>query len=113
MLAEQLRRDGQPVAKLSLLGVEPVATGQDLRRMVKALGPRKSFWTGVSAPLQIGRASPDEVRRAVRDAFDVFGREGFLLSAVPTIRRHWPRGRPRRRRRWGIIGGYGMKSGTG
>ena len=73
-----------------LLGVEPVATGQDLRRMVKALGDKKSFWTGVSAPLQIGRAAPDEVRQAVRDAFDVFGRDGFLLSAVPTIRRQWP-----------------------
>lgn len=73
-----------------LLGVEPVATGQDLRQMVKVLGDKKSFWTGLSAPLQIGRMSPIQVRQAVRDAFEVFGRKGFLLSAVPTIRRHWP-----------------------
>ena len=70
--------------------VEPVCGGQDLRKIVEVLGGRKSFWTGLSAPLHIGRGSPQDVRRAVRSAFDVFGRTGFLLTAVPSIRRHWP-----------------------
>ena len=30
------------------------------------------------------------MRAAVRDAFDIFGRTGFLLMATPSIRRHWP-----------------------
>jgi hypothetical protein len=30
------------------------------------------------------------VRRAVREAFETFGRTGFVLSAVPSIRAHWP-----------------------
>ena len=69
---------------------EPVATGQDLSKIVAALADRKSFWTGLSAPLHIGRGSTEDVRRAVRDAFDIFGRRGFILMAVPSIRKHWP-----------------------
>lgn len=73
-----------------LVGVEPAATGQNLTRIVDALGGRKAFWTGISAPLQIGMGTTDQVREAVRDAHALFGRRGFLLAAVPSIRRHWP-----------------------
>ena len=69
---------------------EPALAGQDLRRVAGELGARKSFWTGLSAPMHIGLGSPQEVRRAVREAFDIFGQAGFLLMAVPSIRRHWP-----------------------
>ena len=72
------------------IGVEPAATGQNLTRIVDALGGRKAFWTGISAPLQIGMGTTDQVREAVRDAHALFGRRGFLLAAVPSIRRHWP-----------------------
>jgi len=73
-----------------LMGVEPVCTGQDMGKIVEALGDRKSFWTGLSAPLHIGMGSTEDVRKAVRKAFDIFGHRGFLLSAVPSIRRNWP-----------------------
>ena len=73
-----------------LMGVEPVCTGQDMGKIVEALGDRKSFWTGLSAPLHIGMGSKEDVRKAVRKAFDIFGHRGFLLSAVPSIRRNWP-----------------------
>ena len=73
-----------------LMGIEPVCTGQDMHRIVEALGGRKSFWTGLSAPLHIGMGSTEDVRKAVRLAFDTFGSQGLLLSAVPSIRRHWP-----------------------
>lgn len=73
-----------------LMGVEPVCTGQDIHLIVDDLGESKSFWTGLSAPLHIGLGSAAEVRHAVREAFDTFGHEGLLLSAVPSIRRHWP-----------------------
>ena len=69
---------------------EPVATGQDLRRIADALKRSKSFWTGLSAPLHIGQGSEDDVRRAVREAFDIFGTRGLLLMATPSIRAHWP-----------------------
>ena len=29
-------------------------------------------------------------RQAVRDAFATFGKRGLILSAVPSIRAHWP-----------------------
>ncbi|MDP7134438.1 MAG: hypothetical protein QF437_28335, partial [Planctomycetota bacterium] len=53
-------------------------------------GERKSFWTGLSAPMHIGLGSPEDARAAVRTAFDIFGQTGFLLMAVPSVRRHWP-----------------------
>ena len=73
-----------------LMGIEPLCTGQDMPRIVEMLGRTKSFWTGLSAPLHIGRGTTEEVRRAVRLAFDTFGGRDFLLSAAPSIRRHWP-----------------------
>jgi uroporphyrinogen-III decarboxylase len=73
-----------------LLGIEPVCTGQDIKKIVEVLGKHKSFRTGLSAPIHIGRSSKKEVRQAVRNAFEIFGTKGFLLSAEPSIRRHWP-----------------------
>ena len=81
------------LAKLNfdcLGALEPVCTGQDIGKIVKVLGDKKSFWTGLSAPLHIGRGTPADVRKAVRKAFETFGYRGFLLSAVPSIRKHWP-----------------------
>ncbi|MDP6355721.1 MAG: uroporphyrinogen decarboxylase family protein [Planctomycetota bacterium] len=69
---------------------EPVLDDQDLKEIVSALGERKSFWTGLSAPMHIGLGSQEDVREAVRAAFDIFGQRGFLLMAVPSVRRHWP-----------------------
>ncbi|MDP6507211.1 MAG: hypothetical protein QF886_26525, partial [Planctomycetota bacterium] len=69
---------------------EPVLDDQDLEEIVNVLGDRKSFWTGLSAPMHIGRGSREDVKEAVRAAFDVFRETGFLLMAVPSVRRHWP-----------------------
>ena len=72
-----------------LLDPEPVLGKLDLRQVAAAL-PGKSFWGGLSAPMHIGRGTPEAVRQAVREAFAAFGRRGFLLKAVPSIRAHWP-----------------------
>jgi len=69
---------------------EPVLADQNLQEIAAVLGDRKSFWTGLSAPMHIGLGSPEDVREAVRDAFGTFGHAGFLLMAVPSVRRHWP-----------------------
>ncbi len=45
---------------------------------------------GVSAPIQIGQGKLETVRKAVQNAFQVFGRRGFILHAVPSIREQWP-----------------------
>jgi len=73
-----------------LWGIEPVCTGQDLKQIKATLGNKCSFCTGLSAPLHIGLGTPEKVREAVQEAFKLFGRRGFLFSAVPSIRRHWP-----------------------
>ena len=58
---------------------------------IKAALPGKSFWGGVSAPVHLEGGNEEAVRKAVRDAFSAFGREGFILKAVPSIRAHLPK----------------------
>jgi hypothetical protein len=70
--------------------IEPVLGQQDMHLVAQALCDRHAIWGGVSGPMHIGEGSPDTVRQAVRDAFEVFGPRGFILSAVPSIRAHWP-----------------------
>jgi len=70
--------------------IEPVLGGQDMHRIASELGRTKCLGGGVSAPIHIGEGKPDDVRVAVRKAIEVFGREGFILTAVPSIRPQWP-----------------------
>ena len=42
---------------------------------------------GVSGPMHLGEGTQEVARQAVRDAF---GKRGLILSAVPSIRAHWP-----------------------
>jgi hypothetical protein len=70
--------------------IEPVLGDQDMRAVQEALCPRHAIWGGVSGPMHIGESGPEQVRQAVRDAFALFGPRGFILSAVPSIRAHWP-----------------------
>jgi len=72
-----------------LLDPEPALGRVELKDLAAAL-PRKSFWGGLSAPIHIGEGTPETVREAVQLAFDAFGKRGFLLKAVPSIRAHWP-----------------------
>ena len=74
----------------SLDDIEPVLGDQDMSALADALGGTTCLWGGVSAPMHIGRGSPEAVRRAVRQAVAVFGRQGFVLTAVPSIRPQWP-----------------------
>jgi uroporphyrinogen-III decarboxylase len=73
-----------------LLGIEPVLGDQDMRAIARELGADKSIWAGLSAPVHIGRSSPETVRRAVRDFYEVFGHRGTILAAIPSIRPQWP-----------------------
>ena len=70
--------------------IEPVLGNQDLGAIKRELGDKKCFITGVSAPISIEMGDENKVRKAVRDAFEIFGHKGFILNAVPSIRPHWP-----------------------
>ena len=73
----------------SLDTIEPVLGGQDMARLAKELGQQTCLWGGISAPIHIGEGKPVEVRAAVREAVEILGRRGFILTAVPSIRPHW------------------------
>lgn len=70
--------------------IEPALTGQDMQAVAARLCGRHSIWGGLSGPIHIGEGTPEVARQAVRDAFDLFGPRGLVLSAVPSIRAHWP-----------------------
>ena len=74
----------------SLDTIEPALGEQDMPRLAKELGGTKCLWGGVSAPIHIGLSQPDDVKKAVRQAIDIFGKRGFILTAVPSIRPQWP-----------------------
>ena len=44
----------------------------------------------VSGPMHLGEGTQEVARQAVRDAFATFGKRGLILSAVHSIRAHWP-----------------------
>ena len=70
--------------------IEPVLTGQDMKVVAEALCDRHAIWGGLSGPYHVGEGTPDAVRQAVREPFDLFGPKGLVLNAVPSIRAHWP-----------------------
>lgn len=74
----------------ALIQIEPVLGGQDQRQIVQALGDKKAFLGGISAPAHLQLGTPEEVRQAVRDAFEVFGHRGFTLGCSAGIRPYFP-----------------------
>ena len=70
--------------------IEPALGHQDMKEVAARLCDRHAIWGGVSGPIHIGEGTPETARQAVRDAFATFGKRGLILSAVPSIRAHWP-----------------------
>lgn len=64
---------------------DPVQGDADLRTIRETLGGRVAIAGGVNAPLTLGRGSPDEIRRAVRDAIETLGPSGFILEPVDSL----------------------------
>ena len=73
-----------------LIQMEPVLGNQDQSTIVARLANRKSFQGGISAPMHLGARDPRVVRQAVREAFEVFGRRGFMLGCSAGIRSSFP-----------------------
>jgi uroporphyrinogen-III decarboxylase len=70
----------------TLIGIDPVqGTYTDMRLMKRQIGERIALWGGLSGAVTVEMGSADEVRAAVREAFDALGPEGFILSPVDNI----------------------------
>ena len=57
----------------------------DLRRIKQKYGDRLSFWGGIGVQSVMPHGTPDDVRRAVRDAVETLGDGGGLLLAPAHI----------------------------
>ncbi|RPI27248.1 MAG: hypothetical protein EHM61_09030, partial [Acidobacteria bacterium] len=69
-----------------LIGVDPVqGTHTNLRAFKEKLGRRVCLWGGVSGAITVETGTEEEVRTAVRQAIDLLGPRGFILSPVDNI----------------------------
>ena len=70
-----------------LIGVDPVqGKGTNLPLMKKDFDKKLSIWGGVNGFITIERGSNPEIEKAVQDAIDILGPDGFILSPVDNIR---------------------------
>ncbi len=75
-----------------LIGLDPVQGNQtDLPLLKEKLGGRVALWGGVSGAVTVEMGGEEEIRAAVRQAVDVLGPEGFVLSPVDNITVDTPR----------------------
>jgi hypothetical protein len=69
-----------------LVGVDPVqGSYTDMPLMKSEIGESICLWGGVSGAVTVETGSEEEVRAAVREAIDVLGPEGFILSPIDNI----------------------------
>jgi hypothetical protein len=69
-----------------LIGVDPVqGTHTDMALMKEKLGANACLWGGVSAAVTVEMGTEDEVRAAVREAIEVLGPTGHILSPIDNI----------------------------
>jgi uroporphyrinogen-III decarboxylase len=64
---------------------DPVQGDADLRTVRAELGGKTAVAGGVNAPLTLGRGTPAEIRKAVRDAIETLGPAGFILEPVDSL----------------------------
>lgn len=55
----------------------------------QAFAGKACSWTRISTPVLLGGNDPGAVRREVRHAVQVFGKEGFFLSVTNSIKNHF------------------------
>jgi uroporphyrinogen-III decarboxylase len=59
--------------------------GFDLAAMRDAQGTKRSYWIGPSSVYHISQGTPETVRAAVRQCFEVLGRRGLLIGPCPSM----------------------------
>ena len=69
-----------------LIGIDPIqGTHTDMPLMRDKLGGRVCLWGGVSGAVTVEMGSEEEIRSAVREAIQILGPDGFILSPVDNI----------------------------
>lgn len=75
-----------------LIGVDPVqGTHTDMATIKRKLNDRVCVWGGVSGAVTVEMGTEEEVRAAVRQAINVLGPSGMILSPVDNITVDAPR----------------------
>lgn len=64
--------------------------GMDGVAIKARLGMRKSFWTGPSDTIHMPWDKPEEVRKAVRQVFEVFGKTGLIITPCSSAKAVFP-----------------------
>ena len=59
---------------------DPFFSGNDPAALYAACKDRCSFWTGPSDTLHMPYDNPEEVKKAVRRTFEIFGKRGLILT---------------------------------
>jgi len=74
-----------------VIGIDPVQDRtMDMRALKEKAGGRLALWGGVNGFITVEMGSAEEVRRAVREALDALGPDGFVLSPVDNVREDRP-----------------------
>ena len=74
-----------------VIGVDPIQDRtMDMRTLKEKAGGRLALWGGVNGFITVEMGSAEEVRRAVREALDALGPDGFVLSPVDNVREDRP-----------------------
>ncbi|UCC63584.1 MAG: hypothetical protein JSV36_00555 [Anaerolineae bacterium] len=69
-----------------LIGIDPIqGTYTDMPLLKEKLSGRVCLWGGVSGAVTVEQGTEAEVRSAVRNAIEVLGPDGFILSPVDNI----------------------------
>ena len=68
-----------------LLHIDMAAEGVDLVEIRDAMAGRKSFWMGPSSVYHMAGDDRESPRRALRQVFDVFGKQGLIVTPSPSV----------------------------
>ena len=70
----------------ALIGLDPIqGTHTDMPLMKDKLGGRVCLWGGVSGAVTVELGTEEAIRSAVREAIEMLGPDGFILSPVDNI----------------------------
>ena len=65
--------------------VDPVQDKVDLKLLKKQVGGKFALAGGLSSSLTLRKGSPQEIRKAVHNAVQTLGPDGFILSPVDAL----------------------------
>jgi len=68
-----------------LLHLDMAVEGADLSKMRDAMAGQKSFWMGPSSVYHMAGDDPAPPRRALRQMFDVLGKQGLIVTPSPSV----------------------------